>query len=79
MSTVTLHKGKLANTASHEEMIDFILYNRALGNTVTCNEIIYISEVKTKDIKNSWSTLQKWWYRFMHRHFLVFRRNNHYA
>ena len=42
MSTVTLHIGKLAKTFPHdEEILNFILYNRAFGNAVTSNEIIY--------------------------------------
>ena len=42
MSTVTLHKDKLAKAVLHEEKIlDFILYNRVLCNVVTNNEIIY--------------------------------------
>ena len=41
MSTVTLHKDKLAKRVPHEEIIDFILNNRAFGYAVTSNEIIY--------------------------------------
>ena len=42
MRTVTLYKGKLAKAVLHEvEIFDFILYNMALGNAVTSNEIIY--------------------------------------
>ena len=42
MSTITFHKVKLAKTVSHgKEILDFILYNRALVNALTSNEIIY--------------------------------------
>ena len=42
MTTVSLHKGKWAKNASHrEEILDFILYNRDIGNAVTNNEIFY--------------------------------------
>ena len=39
MSTITLHKCEPEKTVSHEEeILDFILYNRALGNAVTSNK-----------------------------------------
>ena len=42
MSTVTFHKDKLAKYVPHEEEnIDFIFYNRVIGNAVTSNQIIY--------------------------------------
>ena len=42
MSTTTFHKVKLTKTVSHkEEILEYILYNRVLGNTLTSNEIIY--------------------------------------
>ena len=41
MSAVVLHNGKLTKTVPHEEILDFILYNIALSNAVTSNEIIY--------------------------------------
>ena len=41
MRTVTLYKGKFAKTVPHEEILDIILYNRALDNSVTSNKIIY--------------------------------------
>ena len=42
LNTITLHKGKLALTFTHEsKILDFALYNRAPGNVVTNNEIIY--------------------------------------
>ena len=44
MSIVTLYKGKLAKAAPHEEeILDFILYDRVLGNAVTSNEIILLN------------------------------------
>ena len=42
LNTITLHHGKLALPIAHKnEILDFVLYNRALGNVVTSNEIIY--------------------------------------
>ena len=39
MSNITLRKGKLSKTFSHEEeVLNFILYDRAFGNTVTSNK-----------------------------------------
>ena len=38
MSIATLQKDKLAKTVPHkEEILDFILYIRVLGNSVACN------------------------------------------
>ena len=42
MSTITLHQGKSSITISFEsEILDYAYYNRALGNAVTSNEIIF--------------------------------------
>ena len=42
LNTITFHQGKVALTITHEhEILDFILYNRAPGNVVTSNQIIY--------------------------------------
>ena len=42
MSAVTLYKCNLVKIFPHkEEIFYFILYNRALGNAVTSNKIIY--------------------------------------
>ena len=42
MSTITLHQGKSSKTISYEsEILDYVYYNRALGNAVTSNEIIF--------------------------------------
>ena len=42
LNTITLYQGKVALTITHEnEILDFVLYNRALSNVVTSNEIIY--------------------------------------
>ena len=41
LNTITLHKGKVALTITHEnEILDFVLYNRALSTVVTSNDII---------------------------------------
>ena len=41
MDTIILHHGKAAKTMSFEgEILDYVLYNRAFGNTVTSNEVI---------------------------------------
>ena len=37
-NTITLHQAKLALTITYEhEILDFVLYNRALGNVVSSN------------------------------------------
>ena len=79
MSSITLHQGKSSKTISYEsEILDYVYYNRALGNAVTSNEIIFkLWSNDEKYREKSWSSLQKWWYRFMKRHFLTFRRNTH--
>ena len=79
MSTITLHQGKFSKTISYEsEILDYVYYNRAFGNTVTSNEIIFkLWSINEKYREKSLSSLQKWWYRFMNRHFLTFRRNSH--
>ena len=42
MSTFEFHKDILAKTVSREEeILDFILFDRSLGNAVARNEIIY--------------------------------------
>ena len=42
LNTITLHQEKVALTVTVEsEILDFVFYNRALGNVVTSNEIIY--------------------------------------
>ena len=79
MSTTTLHQGKSSKTISYEnEILDYVYYNKALGNAVTSNEIIFkLWSIYKKYREKSWSSLQKWWYRLMKRHFLTFRRNTH--
>ena len=76
---ITLHQGKSSKTISYEsEIFDYVYYNRALGNAVTSNEIIFkLWSIDEKYGEKSWISLQKWWYRFMKRHFLTFRRNTH--
>ena len=77
MSTITLHQRKSSKTISYEsKILDYVYYNRALGNAVTSNKIIFkLWSIDEKYREKSWSSLQKWWYRFMKRHFLTFRRN----
>ena len=42
INTITLHYGKAAKTISYEgEILDYVIYNRALGNTGTSNEVIF--------------------------------------
>ena len=42
LNTITLHQAKVALTITHEnEILDFLLNNRALGNLVSSNQIIY--------------------------------------
>ena len=79
MSTITLHQGKSSKTISYEsEILDYVYYNRALGNAVTVMKL-YLNywTINEKYSLKSWSSLQKWWYRFIKRHFLTFRRNTH--
>ena len=41
MNSITLH-GKVVQTMSYEkEALDYVLYNRALGNAVTSSEVIF--------------------------------------
>ena len=77
MSTLTLHQGKSSKTISYEsEILDDVYDNIALGNAVTSYEIIFkLLGIDEKYREKSWSSLKKWWYRFMKRHFLAFRRN----
>ena len=59
-SSITLYKGKLLKTTSHNETnFEFILYNRDLGDAVTCDEIIHMLwNIDGKHQEKSWSTLQ---------------------
>ena len=42
MSTITLHQGKSSKTITYEsEILDYVYYNRALGNALTSNGIIF--------------------------------------
>ena len=42
LNTITLHQVRVALTITYEhEILDFVLYNRALGNVVSSNQIIY--------------------------------------
>ena len=71
MSNVTLNKGKLAKTVLHEEeILEFILYNRALDNAVANNEIIYKPwSIDKRYQEKSWSTVQKRQCYFVYQHF----------
>ena len=79
MNIITLHHGKAAKMMSfEEEILDYVLYSRALGNDVVSNELIFkLWNMDETFREKSWSTLQKWWYRFMKIHFLTFRRKTH--
>ena len=79
LNIIALHQAKIALTIKHEnEIFDFILYNRALGNIVTSSQIIYkLWSINDKYMEKSWSSLQKWCYRFIHRNYLNFRRSTH--
>ena len=59
-SIITLYKGKLVSKTSHEkEICEFILYNRDLGDAVTCDEIIHMLwNIDERYQEKSWSTLQ---------------------
>ena len=42
LNAITPHQEKVALTITHEhEILDFVLFNRALSSVVTSNEIIY--------------------------------------
>ena len=42
LNTITLHQTKVALTITHEnEILDFVLYNWALDNVVSSNQILY--------------------------------------
>ena len=77
LNSITLHQGKVILTITHEnKILDFILYNRELGNVVINNQIIYkLLSINEKYKGKSWSSLQKLCYRFMHRNNLTFRRS----
>ena len=79
LNTITLHQAKVALTITYEnKILDFVLYNRALGNVVSSNQIIYkLWSIDEKYNEKSWSLLQKWCYHFMHRNYLNFRRSIH--
>ena len=61
MSTINLHQGKSSKTISYEsEILDYVYYNRALGNAVTSNEIIFkLWSIDEKYREKSLSSLQK--------------------
>ena len=42
LNTITLHQVKVTFTTTHQnEILNFLLYNRALGNEITSNEVKY--------------------------------------
>ena len=42
INTISLHHGKATKMMSFVgEILDYVLYNRAYGNAVTSNEVIY--------------------------------------
>ena len=46
LNTITLHQGKVSLKIKHKnEILDFVFYNRALGNVVTSNELYTSFEV----------------------------------
>ena len=59
LNTITLHQAKVALTITHEhEILDIVLYNRALGNVVASNQIIYkLWSIDEKYNEKSWSSL----------------------
>ena len=77
--TKTLHKGKNEDTKDIEdELVEWILMNRALGIAVTSWEVIIKAckldeSLKLKNI----NTLQNWCYRFLKRNMLTFRSGTH--
>ena len=73
LNSITLLQAKVVLTITHEnEILDFVLYNRALGSVISSNHTIYkLWSIDEKYKKKSWSSLQKWCYRFMHRNYLT--------
>ena len=75
MNTITLLKWKVALTITHEnEILDFVLNNRALGDVVINNETMY--KLWSIDEK-SWNLPREWCYLFMQVNNLIFRRSTH--
>ena len=67
-NTISLYHGKAAKTMPYEiEILDYVLYNRVLGNDVTSNEVIF----KLWSIDQTFRLIKileytsKWWYRFI--------------
>ena len=79
LNTITLRLWKVTLPLTHEnEILDFILNNKALGNVATSNEIVYkFWSINKKYKEKSCSSLQKWCNRFLHRDYLTFRRSIH--
>ena len=52
LNTITLHQGKAVLTMTHEnEILNFMLYNRALGNVVTSKRLYTSFEVSMRNIR----------------------------
>ena len=60
MSTIILHQQKFSKTILYEsEILDYVYYNRALGNAVTSNEIIFkLWSIDENYREKYWSSLQ---------------------
>ena len=55
LNIITLHQGKIVLAITHEhEIVDFVLYNRALGNVVTSNQMIQALKIDQKYNEKSW-------------------------
>ena len=59
LNSITLHQVKVILTITHEnKILDFILYNRELGNVVISSQIIYkLLSINEKYKGKSWSSL----------------------
>ena len=81
-NTISLYHGKAAKTMPYEiEILDYVLYNRVLGNDVTSNEVIF----KLWSIDQTFRLIKileytsKWWYRFIKRHFIASEKYSHFS
>ena len=79
LNIITLGYAKVALSITIvNEILDFVLCNRALSNGATSNHIIYeLWSIDQKYKEKFSNSLQKWCYRFMHWNYLNFRRSTH--
>ncbi len=76
---MTLNKGRKPKTLHLEpEILDFIHFNRKLGNPIdSFAVIIKLIQLDSSYQEKKLKTLQAWCYRFLQRNLLTFRRGTH--